>query len=183
MVATVYVSRHDARAGGLRRGVLRLNDVIEQQACEGCQLTLRQDEMLPQPQHRGEVTAGFLIEKSDAVDVLVAKVGYPLSQRSGGAEVAGRNLEHRQQMIHVDAHVSVVRPRMVPERVCSRHGDQAPGSGIDYRRLMRRQEPIRRFGRYARQYPWKQDSPVAGHVPSMTRKLVLPRECPRHGVS
>lgn len=78
-----------------RRGVHRLNDVAEQQAGEGCQLSLGQDQLLSKRRHRSEVTAGQFVEERDTAAVLVAKFGDPLSQRADRSEAAGFDAEHR----------------------------------------------------------------------------------------
>ncbi len=87
----------------------RLDDVAEQQTRKGCQLTLGQDELLPQRRYRGEIAAGQLVEKIDAAAVLTAKLGDPLSQRSHRVQAAGRHAEHRQQAVNENGHVEFVR--------------------------------------------------------------------------
>jgi hypothetical protein len=87
----------------------RLDDVAEQQTCKGCQLTLGQNELLPQRRYRGEIAAGQLVEKSDAAAVLAAKLSDPLSQRSHRVEAAGRHAKHRQQTVNENGHVELVR--------------------------------------------------------------------------
>src|SRR6202042_3238999 len=65
------LSRSEVRALGL--GVTHgLDDVAEQQARKGCQLTLGQDELLPQRRYRSEIAAGELVEKCNATAVLTA---------------------------------------------------------------------------------------------------------------
>jgi hypothetical protein len=86
-----------------------LDDVAEQQTREGCQLTLGQDELLPQRRYRGEIAAGQLVEKSDPAAILTAKLSDPLSQRSHRVEAARRHAEHRQQAVNENGHAEFVR--------------------------------------------------------------------------
>ena len=87
----------------------RLDDVAEQQTRKGCQLTLGQDQLLPQRRYRGEITPGELVEKCDATAVLTAKLSDPVSQRSHRVEAAGRYPEHRQQAVNKNCHAEFVR--------------------------------------------------------------------------
>jgi len=104
----------------------RLDDVTEQQTRKGCQLTLGQDEVLPQRRYRGEIAAGKLVEKCDAAAVLIAKLSDPLSQRPHRVQAAGRHAEHRQQTVNERGHVEFVL----------RVGIQTAGDGIEHGRLM-----------------------------------------------
>ena len=87
----------------------RLDDVAEKHTRKACQLTLGQDELLPQWRYRGEIAAGQLVEESDAAAVLTAKLSDPVSQRSHRVQAAGRHAEHRQQAVNENGHVEFVR--------------------------------------------------------------------------
>ena len=104
----------------------RLDDVAEQQTRKGCQLTLGQDELLPQRRYRGEIAAGQIVEKSDAAAVLTAKLSDPLSQRSHRVQAAGRHAEHRQQTVNESGHMGFVL----------RVGIQTAGGCVEHGRLM-----------------------------------------------
>ena len=107
----------------------RLDDVAEQQTRKGCQLTLGQDELLPQRRYRGEIAAGELVEKSDAAAVLTAKLSDPLSQRSHRVQAARCDPEHRQQAVNENGHVEFVR-------IVLRIGIQTAGGRVEDGGLM-----------------------------------------------
>ena len=107
----------------------RLDDVAEHQTRKGCQLTLCQDQLLPQRRYRGEIAAGELVEKCDATAVLTAKLSDSLSQRSHRVEAAGRHAEHRQQAVNKNCHAEFVR-------IVLRVGIQTAGGCVDDGGLM-----------------------------------------------